>query len=66
MSQLVTVRFPNAAAEYQLTETTPKVGDVLRRNGDSWVVQEVTQEKDGTSTVTLRARTKPVAPSEGA
>ncbi len=66
MSQLVTVRFPHAVSEYQLSDRTPQVGDVLKRNGDNWVVESVTQEKDGTSTVTLRPGLKPVAPPENA
>lgn len=54
MTQLLTVRYPGAETVYELNERgTPEVGDVLERNGESWVVQAVTVEADGTSTVTL-------------
>lgn len=60
MSQLMTVRYPNSVADYELSESTPQVGDVLKRNGDNWVVETVTQEQDGSATVTLRPGLKPV------
>lgn len=46
-------------SEYVMSEKAPKVGDVLKRDGDNWEVIEVRVEKDGTSTVTLRPRPKP-------
>lgn len=55
-----TLRFePLGRSEYILSEKVPKVGDVLKRNGDNWQVIEVTEEKDGTSTVVLRPGLKP-------
>lgn len=55
-----TLRFePRGGFEYVLSEQVPKVGDVLKRNGDNWQVVEVTEEKDGTSTVILRPGLKP-------
>ena len=42
-----------------MSAKTPRVGDVLKRNGDNWIVAEVTAEKDGTSTVVLRPGLKP-------
>ena len=42
-----------------MSEKAPKVGDVLKRDGDNWEVIEVREEKDGTSTVTLRPAMKP-------
>jgi hypothetical protein len=59
-SELVVVRFPDGRAEYQLSNReTPEAGDVLTRNGDSWVVQEVAHAKDGSSLVTLRPVEEP-------
>lgn len=55
----VTIRYSDGATEYRLSERSPKVGDVLRRNGDNWVVVEIREERDGTSTVILRPGLKP-------
>jgi hypothetical protein len=32
----------------------PDEGDVLRRNGDNWVVEKVHEDDDGNTVVTLR------------
>lgn len=53
-STAVTIRYPTGESEFRLSEQAPKVGDVLRQNGDNWVVVEVAKAKDGTSVVTLR------------
>lgn len=62
---------PNGEREYRLTERELEVGDVLRRNGDSWIVAEVTQGPDGASIVRLassdtRARSVRAGESDGA
>ena len=44
---------PNGEREYRLTERELEIGDVLRRNGDSWIVAEVTQGPDGATIVRL-------------
>ena len=36
-----------------MSANAPKVGDVLKRNGDNWIVETVTEE-DGKTHVTLR------------
>ena len=54
MSALITVRFPSGETEHRMSDHAPRVGDVLKRNGSSWVVDEVVEE-DGASVVTLRA-----------
>ena len=54
-----TLRFEPVGNEYVMSERLPKVGDVLKRNGDNWVVVEVNAEADGTSTVILRPGLKP-------
>jgi hypothetical protein len=51
----VVVRFPNGDSEYRLTQKVPEVGDALKANGDTWVVTEVTEDRDGSAVVTLRA-----------
>ena len=58
-SDLVTVRYPSGGAQYELSDKRPEVGDVLKRNGDNWVVESVTENKDGATTVTLRPGLKP-------
>lgn len=55
----ISIRYSDGASEFRLSENTPKIGDVLKRNGDRWVVVEVRHEKDGTSTVILRPGLKP-------
>jgi hypothetical protein len=54
MSDLLTVRFPSGAKEFRMSDKAPEVGDVLRRNGDNWLVEEVHEGDDGSTVVTLR------------
>ena len=61
-SDLLTVRFPSGETEFRMSEKPPSVGDVLKRNGDHWIVEEVTPSEDGTTLVTLRPGPKPVKP----
>ena len=56
MSDLLTVRYPSGAREFRMSDTAPEVGDVLRRNGDNWVVEEVHDGDDGSTVVTLRPK----------
>ena len=56
MSDLLTVRYPSGAREFRMSDTAPEVGDVLRRNGDNWVVEEVHAGDDGSTVVTLRPK----------
>ena len=58
MSDLVTVRYPAGDTEFRMSDTAPNVGDVLKRNGDNWIVEEVVETKLGTQ-VTLRPGVKP-------
>jgi hypothetical protein len=44
---VLTVRYPTGETEYRTSYTTPTVGDVLSRNGDSWIVEEVTTSAAG-------------------
>jgi hypothetical protein len=41
-----------------MSDKAPKVGDVLKRDGDNWVVVSVEEAKDGTAVVTLRPGVK--------
>jgi hypothetical protein len=52
------VVLPNGEREYRLTARELEVGDVLRRNGDSWIVAEVTRGPDEASIVRLAPNTK--------
>jgi hypothetical protein len=42
-----------------MSEKAPEVGDVLERNGDNWVVEEVAPGQDGSPVVTLRPGPNP-------
>ena len=53
MSDLQTFRYPSGDKEFRMSETSPEKGDVLRRNGDNWVVEEVHEDDDGRTVVTL-------------
>jgi hypothetical protein len=53
MSALLTVRFPSGATEFRMTDDAPEVGDVLKRDGDCWIVGDVTRADDGSAVVTL-------------
>jgi hypothetical protein len=53
VSDTVVLRFPNEPPEYRLSGKKPKVGDVLKHNGDNWVVERVEEGKDGTCVVRL-------------
>ena len=59
MSDTVVLRFPAKPPEYRLSAKKPRVGDVLKRNGDNWVVERVEEAKDGTCQVSLRPGIKP-------
>ena len=37
-----------------MSDKSPEVGDVLRRDGDNWVVERVHDDDDGSTVVTLR------------
>jgi hypothetical protein len=53
-SDAITLRFVPSGTEYRLSEKKPKVGDVMRRNGDEWVVVDVREDANGNTIVTLR------------
>jgi hypothetical protein len=60
VSDTVVLRFPAKPPEYRLSARKPKVGVVLNRKGDNWVVERVEEAKDGTCLVSLRPGIKPV------
>jgi len=51
MSGLLTVRYPSGATEFRMSGA---------RNGDNWIIEEVTNADDGTSVARLRPGPKPV------
>jgi len=59
VSDLLTVRYPSGDSEFRMSDKAPKVGDVLKRNGDNWIVDKVVETNEGTQ-VTLRPGVKPV------
>jgi hypothetical protein len=54
MSDLLTVRYPSGVKEFRMSDQAPDVGDVLKRNGDNWLVERVHEDDDGNTVVTLR------------
>jgi hypothetical protein len=54
----IVVRYPDGDRQYWLTEETFSAGDELRRNGHTWVVEDVLgpRRSGGYTTVTLRDR----------
>jgi hypothetical protein len=54
----VVVRYPDGDRQYWLTEEAFSIGDELRRNGQTWVVDDVLgpRRSGGYTTVTLRDR----------
>lgn len=55
-SALHTIRYASGATEFRMSDKSPEVGEILKRNGDNWVVEEVEEADDGTTVVTLRPR----------
>ena len=54
MSDLFTLRYPSGDKEFRMSAKAPDEGDVLRRNGDNWVVEKVREGDEGNTVVTLR------------
>jgi hypothetical protein len=52
-SQMVIVRFPSGETEFQMTAEAPKVGDMVRRGGNEWQVEEVGADENDRVVVTL-------------
>ena len=53
-SALHTFRYSAGVTEFAMSEQIPQEGDILRKNGDNWVVEHVREADDGTAVVTLR------------
>ena len=60
---VLTVRYPTGETEYRTSSTPPNVGDRLSRNGDSWIVEEVTTSEAGIL-VRLGPGPTPLAPDD--
>ena len=54
VSDLLTVRYPSGDTEFRSFEWPPQAGDVLRRQGGSWLVEQVLRGDDGGTVVILR------------
>lgn len=54
-STLITMRFPDGRLRYEVSEHKPSLGEIVRRNGESWVVSEVSNTADGSLSVVLSA-----------
>jgi hypothetical protein len=54
----IVVRYPDGDTQYWLTEEVFSVGDELKRNGHTWVVEDVLgpRRSGGYPTITLRER----------
>lgn len=48
-----------------MSDESPRLGDILERDGDNWVVEEVGEAVDGTTVVTLRPRPVITRDTEG-
>jgi hypothetical protein len=49
----MTIRFPSGAWEYVVTERVPDVGDMLVRDGATWIVAGVTELVDHHRVITM-------------
>ena len=54
MTDMHVVRYPSGDKEFRMSEKAPEKGDVLKRNGDSWVVERIHEDDDGNTVVNLR------------
>ena len=58
------IRYPERGAAPPLGESTPQEGDEITRNGDTWIVEEVTEGDDGETVVKIRPATPEVPPTD--
>jgi hypothetical protein len=58
-SPFVTVRYPDGAWELALSEKVPKVGDMLRRSDENWVVATAFTDRSRHVIVTWRRAPPP-------
>ena len=54
LNEMHVVRYPSGDKEFRMSEKAPEEGDVLKRNGDNWVVVEIKEDAGGKSTVVLQ------------
>ena len=59
---VLTVRYPTGETEYRTSPTPPNVGDVLSRNGDGWIVEQVTTSE--AAGIVVRLGPTPLAPED--
>ena len=54
-AEAVTLRFLPLGTEYRLSTREPAIGDIMKRDGDRWIVVDVRKDAQGNTVVTLRA-----------
>ena len=52
--EAVTLRFIPLGTEFRLSARKPEIGDIMKRNGDEWIVVDVREDAQGNTVVTLR------------
>ena len=50
----MTLRFLPLGTEYRLSARKSKIGEIMKRNGDEWIVVDVREDAAGNTVVTLR------------
>ena len=53
-TEAMTLHFLPLGTEFRLSERKPAIGDVMKRNGDEWIVVDVREDAQGNTVVTLR------------
>jgi len=52
--EAVTLRFLPVGTEFRLSARKPKIGEIMSRDGDKWIVVDVRDDGKGNTVVTLR------------
>lgn len=53
-AESVTLRFLPLGTEYRLSTREPAIGDIMKRDGDQWIVVDVRKDAQGNTVATLR------------
>jgi hypothetical protein len=57
--EALTLHFLTDGKEFRFVNKKPKAGDHMHRDGDTWIVVDVREDKNGNTVVTLRPEDKP-------
>ena len=52
--RLLTIRLPSGETEERICSHSHEIGDLVNRDGDAWVVEEVSTTDEGATVVFLR------------